>query len=297
MRLALAIALATSLAASTWGSLAADEFRYFQQNGVTYRDRVVTQRVAIPETQYQDRQETVYNAQHLPAMRTETRTTYVPVTQYALESRTYGVWPFRQPQTVPQWVPRTQWVPQIQTVQIPVQRKQMLPETRTVRAAQTTMRYIDQPRVVERVVMGPGFVPPALDSGRSPQALAAVPSLAPPPENAASGGTVAPGSLAPAAGVPTLAPVPSGSGNIAGNGSVAAPRSVVSATPGWTQPPPVNGIQPYGAAVGTVPTAAPRYLPANVARRESVGGISRMESDPPRYAAPVAPSATDGMYR
>jgi hypothetical protein len=153
-----------------WGGLAplvlilaatavADEVRYYEQNGVTYREtRTVRQRPVV-ETEYRETTQTVYREQRSTEIRETQRVAWCPVTEYRWESYWVGRWnPLVEPYLAWRLVPHTRWEPRNEVVQTPVTVARVVPETQTVRLPVTVSRTVPE-EVVTRVAVGAS--PPA----------------------------------------------------------------------------------------------------------------------------------------
>lgn len=260
------------------GFLFGDEFRYVQDGGVTYRDRIAKVAVQVPETTCQEKQVTQYCPRYTTTMQTHTKTAYLPVKDYSWQPRYHGRWnPFATPGVSYEWKPTTHWVAQTQTIQTPVNKRELVPQTQTVRTPTTTWRVVERTQIVERVAIAPGWVPGPDGKTLVAAAPAANGWQAAAPQTTSLAGTPATTSLAPLPATPSLAPVPAPTAATAGIG--APPASSVLARQPVASPSPV-----------IVPTAPPtNWNPAAaaIARREQIGGISRFESDPPRYGTGV----------
>jgi hypothetical protein len=136
-------------------STSADEVRYVQQNGVTYRETRRTVREPAADVVWQDQQQTIYREQYTTEMRDTVRTTYVPVTQYQSEPRWHGWWnPFREPELAYHSVPRTHWEARTETVRVPVTYRQYIPETQTVRVPVRSLGFVEKEKI-DRVAVSP----------------------------------------------------------------------------------------------------------------------------------------------
>ncbi len=140
----------------------AEDVRYYEKDGVTYCEtrRTVTQRV--PQTTWQEAPRTVYYDQVATENRQAVRTTWVPVTEYALESYWVNRWnPFAEPYRAYEYVPRTRWEPRTEQVQVPVACRRLVPQTQTVRTPVTTWQTVEQEIVTRVAVRTPAPVAPA----------------------------------------------------------------------------------------------------------------------------------------
>ena len=79
----------------------------------------------------------------------------MPVTEYQMVSNLHGRWnPFVKPYWTHKLEPVTRWQQQMATVEIPVTRTNLVPQTRTVQVPATAMRT-ERREIVERVAVGP----------------------------------------------------------------------------------------------------------------------------------------------
>ncbi len=133
----------------------AEDVRYFEKDGVTYRE--VSRRVQRPisETRVEERAQTVYREQYVTESRPTTRTVYTPVTEYHLEARWHGLLnPFVQPYVGYHHVPRTRWETRVEEIPQTVTRRQLVPETRTVQVPVRSHRMVED-EVITRTAVGP----------------------------------------------------------------------------------------------------------------------------------------------
>ena len=135
------------------GSAQADEVRYYQEHGITYRETRRMENRPVSQTRYEDRERTVYRPRIVREMRTSYRTYHTPVTQYELQPHLVGRWnPFVQPVQTWRYVPRTHWEVRSEPVDVPVTRQEWVAEKQTYRVPVTTMRT--EPReVITRVAV------------------------------------------------------------------------------------------------------------------------------------------------
>jgi hypothetical protein len=130
------------------------DVRFYEDNGITYRETTQTVQRAIPHTEMQPRSVTYYRERYTTDLQDVTRTYQVPVTQYQYEPHVEGRWnPFAQPTLTYRMVPRTHWETKTEVVKIPVSRREVVPETLTQQVPVTTHK-IAQDKVVSRVAVG-----------------------------------------------------------------------------------------------------------------------------------------------
>jgi hypothetical protein len=127
------------------GSGQADEVRYYQQNGVTYCETRRTIRERVPETRYEERQQTFYREELGTDIRSQFRSYWTPVTEYRWESFWVGRWnPLVRPYLAYRYVPRTHWEQRMETVKTPVPCRRVTPETRAVKVPIPGWRVVER---------------------------------------------------------------------------------------------------------------------------------------------------------
>ena len=164
------------------GSIRADEVRYYENNGVTWRETRRTVEDRVPVSRMEERTETVYREEFATEMRATPRTSRTPVTEYRWEAFWVGRWnPLAQPYPAYRYVPHTRWETRTETVQVPVNTRRLVPETRVVRGPVGGFQTV-QREVVSRVPMGGSrtFVAGTLAAG--PMTPVQTPAVAQRPE-------------------------------------------------------------------------------------------------------------------
>jgi hypothetical protein len=245
-----AVALLSSLASlsGAW----ADDVTYFEKDGVTYREtrRKVTR--PVTELQYQDRPQTVLRDQVNYGTQNMIRTYQVPVTEYQPVTRMVGRWnPFiRQPYYEQRQVPVTRWETRSDTVQVPVSTRQTVADTVTAKVPVYSTRVVED-EIISRVAVG---TRPNTSVASAPTTtIASAPittTISPPPTR-----------YAPASSSPTTS-------------SLAASPTTSSPT---TYSPMTSSSPNASPTTASSPAAA-----AQVPRGVTVGGVSKLDSDPPR---------------
>ena len=144
----------------------ADEVRYYEKNGTTYRE---TRRIVhrpVTETELRQSTETVYRQQRTSEFREQVRTWWSPVTEYQCETYLVGRWnPLVQPYFSSRFVPRTRWEQRTEVVEVPVTRCRLVPESRTVEVPVTVRRWVPEEVITRMAVSGQS---PAILSPLSP---------------------------------------------------------------------------------------------------------------------------------
>jgi len=132
----------------------ANEVRYYEQDGVTYREtRQVVQR-PVYQTEMQPATQTVYRQEQSTETRETTRTWWSPVTEHGCEAVLVGRWnPFIKPYFVYRPTTRTRWESRTETVQAPVTVTRWVPQTQTTEKAVTVQRMVPE-EIVSRVAIG-----------------------------------------------------------------------------------------------------------------------------------------------
>ena len=125
----------------------ADDVRYYQEGGTTYRETHSTVRRPVTEMTMQPTTRTYYRDQTTTQLQDAYHTYYVPVTEYRRESYWQGRWnPFTQPTLAERWVTSTRWEMRVDRVQIPVAQRTLVPETRTEHVPVVTQALCRRPR-------------------------------------------------------------------------------------------------------------------------------------------------------
>jgi hypothetical protein len=150
----LSIAGVTLLAPSA-GRAIADDVKYLDEDGITYRETTQTSQRPVPQTTMQQRDYTYYRERYTTELQEVQRTYQVPITEYQWKPETHRTWnPFSPPYVAYRLVPQTRWETKSETVKIPVAKREVVPEKITQQVPVTTHR-IAQEKVVTRVAIGP----------------------------------------------------------------------------------------------------------------------------------------------
>jgi hypothetical protein len=133
-----------------------DSSRIIQENGVTYREVRERVRRPVAETEYEERQQTVYRQQTTSKVYESHYTVHVPVTEYRWQAfRTDLLNPFVPPSTAYRLVPQTRWEPRVGTVRVPMTHTEWVPQTQTVKVPVRTLRFVEEERVRRAAVSPP----------------------------------------------------------------------------------------------------------------------------------------------
>ncbi len=131
------------------------ESRYYEEGGVTYKEIRTKVQQPVRELEYKDEQQTFYRERYVTDMQPSAQTIYQPAVQYSWEPRWHGWWNIIDgPHVAYHLVPRSTWQPQVVNYQVPITRREVMPETRTVRVAvpKLAMQEVES---VTRVAVGP----------------------------------------------------------------------------------------------------------------------------------------------
>jgi len=146
----------SSLCLAGWATTASGQTttKIVQENGVTWQEtHQVVQRM-VPTTQYQTKQEQVYQPQTSTTMQTYQQNYLTPVTEYRWVARRRGVLnPFVQPYWTNQLEPFTRWENRPATVQVPVAKTDWVAATRTVSTPVTTYTPVQEDRLLSKVAI------------------------------------------------------------------------------------------------------------------------------------------------
>ena len=146
------IAVALLGGALAAGSTCAEE-RYYEQNGVTYRETRERVQRPVTEVVHQPTTRTVYREQYRTEFADTVHVSSKPVTEWRLESYWRGRWnPFVEPYLAQRWVKRTRYETQTQTTQQPILRRELVAENRTEHTPVVTQRMVEE-EVVRRVAV------------------------------------------------------------------------------------------------------------------------------------------------
>lgn len=177
-----------------WNSPAlAQEVRYVNRDGITYRETVERVKKPVSETTYQTYNETVYKERYTTKVQESQRTYLAPVTEYQWEAYTpVTLNIFAPPRVAYRWVPRTRWETRSETVRTPVTRRDLVPEERTVSRPQTSLRMVEEERITRIAIADPPSGQPAANVA-SREVIGGVSNLQNDPPR--SGTSFAPGGL------------------------------------------------------------------------------------------------------
>ena len=135
----LAATVVMSLLGTAWA--VADEVRFYEQDGVTYRETRRTVQRPVSETRMEQTTRTVYRQECTSELRKTSRTWWTPVTEYCCQPYLVGRWnPFVVPYYSYRYVPRTRWCQRTEQVDMPVTCCRCVPHTQTVQVPVTTRR-------------------------------------------------------------------------------------------------------------------------------------------------------------
>lgn len=136
---------------------AADDVRYYSENGVTYRETRRVVRRPVSDTRLESRERTVYRERLTTETRQSERVVHTPVTEYRWEAHWRGRWnPLQQPYLEYRLVPRTCYQPRTEMVRFPVTHRELIPEKQVVQIPVTNLRFVDEEQISRVAVSGPG---------------------------------------------------------------------------------------------------------------------------------------------
>ncbi|MBI3836922.1 MAG: hypothetical protein HY288_03185 [Planctomycetia bacterium] len=129
-------------------TLAADEVKTYEKDGVKYQEvRRVVQR-PITETRYEPRQVTQYHERYTTDMQEMQRTYQTPVTQQQWVPGYQRTWNlFAPPVLSYRLMPVTRWETRTETVRVPVTKREVIPEQVTQQVPVTTQRIVQDEHV------------------------------------------------------------------------------------------------------------------------------------------------------
>jgi hypothetical protein len=144
MRLAKTLALlpATLLLATV---AAAQEVKYVEENGVTYKETRHVIKRTLPETRVEQQERVVYRDRYTTDLVPSERRYMAPVTEYRWEPQWVTPWnPFAAPYVTYRWVPVTKWVEKTELVKIPQSRHEQVPEKITLNVPVTSHKSAEE---------------------------------------------------------------------------------------------------------------------------------------------------------
>jgi hypothetical protein len=147
----------------------AQQVRFYEENGITYRETKEVVRRPVTETRLEDRPRVVYRPQTDNQVQKCYRTVRVPITEYRTVTRWVGRYnPFVQPYMVEDRVPVVRWEYRTEEVNVPVVGTRMVAETVNEKVPVQSRRFVDE-EVIRRVaVSGPASGTSGLASQPSP---------------------------------------------------------------------------------------------------------------------------------
>ncbi len=133
----------------------ADEVKYLDQDGITYRETVQTTQRPVPQTTMQPQDYTYYRERYTTELQDTQRTYQVPITEYQWKPETHRSWnPFDPPYVAYRLVQQTRYETRSETVKVPVAKREVIPEKITRQVPVTTQRMASE-EVRTRVAIGP----------------------------------------------------------------------------------------------------------------------------------------------
>jgi len=161
MRRGIWATLALAAAVGVDSANAQQQQDYIDKDGIRYQiiqRQVPTQ---VPITEMRSQEQTTYRQQVTTENVQHQQVYHVPVTQYQVVSQLHNRWnPFAEPYWTHHYEPVTTWQQQVGTVQIPVNKVAVVPETRTVQQPVTTWKTVNNTFTEHRAIgptpNGPG---------------------------------------------------------------------------------------------------------------------------------------------
>jgi hypothetical protein len=125
------------------------------RDGVTYRVTHRTVKRPTLETRLEPREQTVYRERYSSEVCESDRVVYAPVTEYRWQPVMHGRWnPLVQPYYQYHLVPTTRWESRVETVRVPLARRELVPETKVTHVPVTSTRMVEE-EVIQRVAITP----------------------------------------------------------------------------------------------------------------------------------------------
>jgi hypothetical protein len=129
-------------------SLNADEVTYFEKDGIRYQKvRQVNQR-PVTELRYEQRESTVHRERYTTDLQESQRAYQVPITEQQWVpgyQRTWNV--FAPPVLSYRLMPVTRWETRVETVRVPITKRELVPEQVTQQVPVYNTRYAEEETV------------------------------------------------------------------------------------------------------------------------------------------------------
>ncbi len=159
MRVSRAIVFLAFVGGMVGLDVAANEVRYYEQDGVTYRETRQVVHRQVYQTEMRPTTQTVYRQEHVTELRETPRTWWAPVSEHTCEAVLMGRWnPFVEPHVVYRPTTRTRWEARTEIVQTPVTVSRWVPQTQMTEMAVTVQRTVPE-EIISRVAVGGPSVP------------------------------------------------------------------------------------------------------------------------------------------
>ena len=148
----LLIAIGLICCVASWVQ-ANETVRYYEKDGVTYRETRRVEQQPVVETRTETSNQTVYREESVTELRDTVRERWTPVTEYRWEAFWVNRWnPLAKPYMAYRYVPHTRWERSVDTVQTPVVCRRLVPEKRVVHVPVTRQRMVER-EVISRVAV------------------------------------------------------------------------------------------------------------------------------------------------
>jgi len=146
--------LAATLVAAIAMSSLADEVKYVEENGVTYRETKQVIPQVVTETRLEPREVTVYREKITTDLKQIDRPYQVPITEYQWVPGWQRSWnPFAPPVLTYRLMQVKRFETRTESVQIPVTNRQIVPEKLTQQVPVSTQRVLNN-TYISRVAVG-----------------------------------------------------------------------------------------------------------------------------------------------
>jgi hypothetical protein len=143
----------------SWAALAApaivaQEVRTFENNGIRYQETTQVIQRLIPETRYEQRETTVHRERFTTEMQPSVRTYQVPVTEQQWVPGYQRTWNILKPPVLSyRLMPVTRWETRSETVNVPITKREYIPERQVTQVPITNTRLAEE-RIVRQVPLG-----------------------------------------------------------------------------------------------------------------------------------------------
>ncbi|MDX1965337.1 MAG: hypothetical protein SFX18_19480 [Pirellulales bacterium] len=265
------------------------QVREWTENGVTLRETRQVLKRPVWETKYEDQPVTAYREELKTEYQTVMRQYQVPITEWVPEQYMVNRWnPFATPYMQQRYVPRTRYEWRQEPQQIPITRRNWVPQQQTQKVAKWVQREVEE-EVIRRVAIRD--VPPGLNTPANTALVATPNAVAPSPTT--SGGSEP--FAAPSAATPSAPVSGQNYASSAFSPNSPATANLAQRSPSGATPPSSPAAPPTVTA--STPVSAPAMPPTNSGTSlYTLPGLTPQPSPQPTSPSAAPPGSTNGTW-